>query len=235
MSIYCMADIHGNYAAYQNILEQINFKDTDILYVLGDVIDRGQNSMDILFDMMCRPNVIPIIGNHEYMGLQCLRFLSGEITEESIAKLDEGIIQGVLEWQNVGGQATIDEFHRLSGEEKEEILEYLEEFSAYEEVTVAGKDYVLVHAGLGNFSPKRGLEDYALYELAFSGMNEHEQYYSDKYIVAGHVPTRNFLDNPKPDYIYRFNNCIVIDCGWGYGGQLGCICLNTGEEFYSGK
>ena len=50
-------------------------------------------SMEILSDRMYQTNVIPIIGNHEYMGLQCIRFLVGEITEESIEKLDEGMIQ----------------------------------------------------------------------------------------------------------------------------------------------
>lgn len=233
--IYCISDIHGNYEAYQDILHQINFMEADTLYVLGDVIDRGQNSLKILFDMMFRPNVIPIIGNHEYMGLQCLRFLSSEITEGSIRQLDEGIIQGLLEWQNVGGQATIDEFHRLSKEEKEAIIEYLEEFSSLEEVSVAGNDYILVHAGLKNFSPKRALREYALHELVFQSPPSEEMRYPDKYIVFGHVPTRNLPGNSKPDYIYRAYNCIGIDCGCGYGGQLGCICLDTGEEYYSNK
>ena len=43
--VYCMADIHGNYEAYQDILKQIHFKDSDTLYVLGDVVDRGPDSI----------------------------------------------------------------------------------------------------------------------------------------------------------------------------------------------
>lgn len=232
---YCMADIHGNYEAYQDILQQIQFREADTLYVLGDVIDRGQHSLKILFDMMLRSNVVPVIGNHEYMGLQCLRFLSREITEDSIVQLDEGIIQGLLEWQNVGGQATIDEFHKLSKEEKEDVLDYLEEFSLYEEVNVGDRQYILVHAGLGNFHPQRQLDDYKLYEMAFTAVHYDEIYYPDKILVTGHVPTRNIIDNPRPDYIYKANNHIAIDCGCGYGGQLGCICLDTGKEYYSSK
>ncbi len=39
--IYTMADIHGQYDKYIAMLEKINFSKNDILFVLGDVIDRG--------------------------------------------------------------------------------------------------------------------------------------------------------------------------------------------------
>ena len=153
--IYCMSDIHGNYEGYKKLLEKVDFKAEDTLYVLGDVIDRGKQSIIILQDMMKRSNVVPIIGNHEYMGIQCLKFLMQEISEDSIATISEDIIQGLLEWQNVGGQATMDEFHKLGREDKQDIIDYLEEFSLYEEVSVNGNDFVLVHAGLCNFSVDR--------------------------------------------------------------------------------
>ena len=230
--IYCISDIHGNYESYKKLLEKVNFSDKDTLYVLGDVIDRGKQSIKILQDMMIRPNVIPIIGNHEYMGIQCLKFLIKEITEDSIASIDEDIIQGLLEWQNVGGQATMDEFHKLSMEEKQDIIDYLEEFSLYEEVTVKGINYVLVHAGLCNFAEDRPLEDYQLHELIFKAPEYFRVYYSDKYLVTGHLPTSGIMDNEKPYFIFKGNNHIAIDCGSGCGGQLGMICLDTGEEFY---
>lgn len=231
--VYVMADLHGAYEAYRSLLEQIHFKDSDTLFVLGDVIDRGPDSMKLLQDMMMRPNVFPILGNHEYMGIFCLRFLMQEITEESISSMDPGMVQGLLEWQNVGGQSTIDEFHRLSQEEKQDILEYLEEFELFDEVTVCGKDYILVHAGLDNFSPERPLTDYEPHELIFKTPDYSRVYFPDKYLVTGHTPTRNIDENPKPDYIYRANNNIAMDCGAGHGGNVGCICLDTGEEFYA--
>ena len=118
--IYCMSDIHGNYDGYKKLLERVDFKNSDTLYVLGDVIDRGGQSIKLLQDMMARYNVIPILGNHEYMGIQCLKFLMQEISEDSIVTLSEDIVRGLLEWQNVGGQVTMDEFHRLSREEKQD-------------------------------------------------------------------------------------------------------------------
>ena len=38
---YIIADIHGCYNEYINLLKKINFSDNDILYILGDVVDRG--------------------------------------------------------------------------------------------------------------------------------------------------------------------------------------------------
>lgn len=230
--IYCMSDIHGNYEGYKKLLEKVDFKEEDTLYVLGDVIDRGKQSIKILQDMMIRPNVVPIIGNHEYMGIQCLKFLMQEISEDSIATISEDIIRGLLEWQNVGGQATMDEFHKLSREEKQDIIDYLEEFSLYEEVSVNGKDYVLVHAGLCNFAVDRPLENYGLHELIFKAPQYSRVYYLDKYLVTGHLVTRAIRQNKRPYFIYKGNNHIAIDCGSNCGGQLGMICLNTGEEFY---
>lgn len=233
MAIYCISDIHGDYEKYINLLKTISLKDSDTLYVLGDVIDRGNKGIKILQDMMLRPNVIPLIGNHEYIAIHCLRFLMSEITEDSIENLDEDIIQGLLEWQNIGGQATIDEFHKLSCEEKQDIIEYLEEFSLYEEILCNGKKFVLVHAGLDNFSEDRPLDDYKPYEMLFHAPNYSQVYFKNKYLVTGHLPTIAIEENTRPNYIYKANNHIAIDCGCGFDGRLGAICFDTGEEFYS--
>lgn len=82
MSTYVISDIHGNYKKYKRLLEMIDFKDKDTLYVLGDVIDRGPEGIKVLKDMMSQPNVIPILGNHEFMAKISLPFLMTEIIDE---------------------------------------------------------------------------------------------------------------------------------------------------------
>ena len=37
---YVMSDIHGNKRRFDSIMEQINLRPEDHLYVIGDVIDR---------------------------------------------------------------------------------------------------------------------------------------------------------------------------------------------------
>ena len=233
MATYVISDVHGNYEGYMKILELIRFSDEDTLYVNGDVIDRGTGGVKILQHMMMQPNIYPILGNHEYAAATCLRFLMKEITEESIGEIDEETIKNLLEWQNIGGQCTMDAFHKLSREEKNDIVDYLDEFSLYEEVSVNEKQFVIVHAGLTNFSPDRPLETYEMYELIFKAPDYDRIYFPNKYLVTGHLPTKVIEGNPRPNKIFRKNNHIAIDCAAGYDGCVGCICLDTFEEFYS--
>lgn len=144
---YVISDIHGNYKKYCELLDCINLKDEDVLYVLGDVIDRGEQGIRILQDMMFRINVVPMIGKHDLIGWRCLKWLTQEITEESIDNMDTKMLQIIEEWCKSGGQTTINEVMALPKEEREEILEYLEEFRAYEEVRVGGNTFLLVHGG----------------------------------------------------------------------------------------
>ncbi|MBQ8662705.1 MAG: metallophosphoesterase [Eubacterium sp.] len=82
----------------------IDIKEEDTLYVLGDVIDRGPYGMKILQDMMMRPNVIPILGNHEYMASISIPWLLNEVTEESVENIDEDTLQefSLYEYVEVG-------------------------------------------------------------------------------------------------------------------------------------
>ena len=71
---YAVANLHGNNQGFQKLLQTIKFKDKDILYVLGDSVDFGEESMDLLTDMSMRVNVYPIAGEHD---LKALRMLTG--------------------------------------------------------------------------------------------------------------------------------------------------------------
>lgn len=233
MATYVISDLHGDYEGYRRILTKIGFGEDDVLYVNGDVIDRGEDSIKILQHMMMQPNIFPVLGNHEYIGCQALRFLMNEITEESVESLESGLIEGLLQWQEIGGRKTMDEFSKLRRQEQEDVLEYLEEFSLYEEVAVKGKIFVIVHAGLDNFSQDRKLDDYRLHEFIFKSPDYGRVYYKDKYLVTGHLPTMAIEGNARPNRIYMANNHIAVDCGAGYDGRVGAICLETFEEFYS--
>ena len=231
-----MSDIHGQYDMFMELLDKINLKDTDTLYILGDVLDRGPHPIKTLQKLMEMPNVICLVGNHEVMALECLEFLMKEITDSSIEEIDDKTLDNLLTWQLNGCQTTIDEFQQLDAEEKSRVIEYIRESSIYEEVSVNGKNYLLVHAGLGNYSPEKDIEDYSLYELVWMRADYDVQYFSDAYVVTGHTPTQNIKENPRRGYIYRKNNHIAIDCGATFpGGRLAAVCLDTGEEYYSSR
>ena len=232
--IYVMSDLHGCYNKYKEMLEKIDFKDSDTLYILGDVVDRGEQPIDILFDMLSRSNVYPIIGNHEAFAVDILKMLSVEITEENFDNhINESLMHNLLEYQLNGGSTTISQFHKLSAAQREIVLEYLEEeFVPYDIVKLKnGNKFLLVHSGLGNFSKSKSLDEYTLEELTYMRPNYEMKYFdSDNiYIVSGHTPTLEITGKPE---IYKSHNNICIDCGAAFGGRLACLCLDTMEEFY---
>jgi len=62
---YCISDIHGCYEEFTALLEQINFSDADTLYILGDVIDRGDATEQCLAYIKQAKNIHCLKGNHE--------------------------------------------------------------------------------------------------------------------------------------------------------------------------
>lgn len=229
---YVMSDIHGQYEKYIKMLDIISFSDDDELYVLGDVIDRGEHPVKILLDMSMRGNVFPILGNHEMMALSVLRKLCVEITDENF---DSGItlddIKALTMWQMDGGDTTLAELKILDNDTKLSLIEYLEDFSLYEELTVGGREYLLVHGGIPLDKVNVPLEEQSLGEILTERPDYTVRYFKDKYLVTGHTPTLN-IGSEYDGKMYLKNGHIAIDCGAGFDRPLGCIRLDDHAEFY---
>ena len=230
--IYVMSDLHGCYDKYMQMLEKIQFNNDDTLYILGDIVDRGEDGIKILLDMMKRPNVIPMLGNHEYMAYSVLKKFNVEITASNYnTHLDTEAIEMYENWMFNGGITTSQEFAKLDKSTRDNIIEYLGEFELYEELEVNGNTFILVHGGLAGFEESKSLSEYDIHDIIWGRCDYAKKYYKDKYLVTGHTPTYN-IDEDYKGKIYMQNNHIAIDCGAVYKGTLGCICLDTLEEFY---
>ena len=82
MATYVISDIHGQYNMFIELLDKINLKDTDTLYILGDVLDRGPHPIKTIRKLMEMPNAICLVGNHEFMAMKCwIIWRHGNITE----------------------------------------------------------------------------------------------------------------------------------------------------------
>lgn len=225
---YVISDIHGYYEEYLKLLKQINFKESDNLYVLGDIVDRGPEPVKVLQDMMFRVNVFPLLGSHDYAAMKLL--LTMQDAKESNAPLSGGQKE-LKEWMQNGGAVTAQQFIELDDEERENLLDYLEEFLLYAEVKAGRNRYVLVHAGLDHFSPERDLEDYHYSELIYHKPDYNKVYFKDRILVTGHCPTFK-IDEQYRGMIVEKNNHVAIDCGAAYGERLGAYCLETGKKYY---
>ena len=159
MATYVISDIHGQYDKFIAMLDAINLRDSDTLYVLGDILDRGPHPIKVILKLMEMPNAICLVGNHEYMAAECLSFLVREVTDRSLDELDYKTLDNLVTWQYNGAKTTIDEFRALSAEMQAEVIDFIKDMSIYEELTVGGKEYLLVHAGLGDFEPAKDILD----------------------------------------------------------------------------
>lgn len=236
MANYVVSDIHGEYDMFIKLIDKIKLKTEDNLYVLGDILDRGPQPIKLILKLMEMENVICLTGNHEIMALECLEFLRQEITDISIDQLDEKMLDNLLTWQYNGSKSTINEFRNLNSDMQQSVIDYIKDFLIYEEVSINGLNYLLVHGGLGNYYPEKKMEDYSLMELIWDRAEYDIQYFEDTYVVTGHTPTQMIIGNENPGYILKKNNHIAIDCGSTYpNGRLAAFCLDTGEEFYVDK
>ncbi len=225
--IYVVSDLHGNQTKFSQLLREISFKDTDVMYVVGDVVDYGEENMELIGDLSVRYNVYPILGDHD---LRAARMLKGfeKMLKEGTAQPDPAYISEMMEWMQDGGKPTLDGYRALDAEMREGVLEYLEDMALYEEVTVKGKKYLLVHAGIacdGESPTLDALDSLPPEAFVTQPLDPARPLFSDVTIICGHTPTQN-------GKIGYGNGSIQIDCGIEEHGKIGCLCLNNGREYY---
>lgn len=233
--IYVTADLHGIHPKeFQKLLERAQFSDDDFLFILGDVIDRGEYGAELLAWLTQQPNMELILGNHEGYLLTC-GYLFEEVTEESLDSLSLSKMEFLENWLRNGGGPTLKGFQKLLKQDPElvqGILEYLRDCPLYEEVEVNGREFVLVHSGLGeHFALDKPLWEYETNDFLFTRPSFQTVYYPDKTVVFGHTPTACF-GNAFRGRILRTSTWICIDTGVYAGNSPALLCLDTMQEYY---
>jgi len=233
--IYATADLHGMHPnQFQKLLDKAGFSDDDFLFILGDVIDRGQFGAEFLAWLTQMPNIQLILGNHEAQLLAC-SFLFEEVSDSSLDALSTEHLALVQNWIDNGGMLTMKGFRKLLKADPElvaGILDYLEDTPLFDEISVNGKTYVLVHSGFGeDFHPDRALEDYTPEELLFNRPDLLTVYYPSKKVIFGHTPTGYYGDRYRGKPIYT-GTWIDIDTGVAAGFSPVLLCLDTMQEYY---
>ena len=135
MSIWAISDIHGCYRTFEALLQKIGLRKEDELYLLGDYIDRGPGSKEVL-DLILKLkkedfNVHCLLGNHEIMLFHAL---------EHPASLD------AKHWKDLhGGKETLHSFGAIVPREIDpKYIDFLASMQYY----IEKEAFILVHAGL---------------------------------------------------------------------------------------
>ena len=227
---YCISDIHGCYDEFKEMMRKINFGPNDTLYILGDAIDRGADSIKCVRYIMDTPNIHMLMGNHEQMMMNALT---------SDFNKDPGCMAN---WLENGGTEVLREFCALPEDEQSAVMDFIANLPYLSEVKIGEQNYVLVHAGLNvadasapgkvstaNVLPRQYTDDLVWIR---------EKFYRKKALprsitVFGHTPTlmikkRNigkvWLDK-------KWGDKIGIDGGCVFGGNLLALRLDDMAEF----
>ena len=91
-------------------------------------------------------------------------------------------------------------------------------------------DFLLVHAGLGNFYPERKLRQYKPDDLLWHRPRIGEQYFDDITTILGHTPVRRYSD--VDNRAFHNETWIDIDVGVSGGNHPMLLRLDDMKEFY---
>ena len=223
MLTYCISDIHGCYTEFMALLKKINFSENDTLFVLGDIIDRGDSSVECLEYIRTRPNITALMGNHEMMMLDYF----------SRAKRSKK-----HDWLVNGGDKTLQQIEQSIADGApswNETLKWVCGLPLYVEVTINGQGFFLSHAGFNAMKPlgKQKPHDYIWSREEFIMLPA----LKDRHCIFGYTPTICLHDSDDcriwVDWAHNDKTC--IDGGCVYGGVLTAFRLDDGKAFYVGN
>jgi serine/threonine protein phosphatase 1 len=207
-----IGDIHGCNTALTHLLHQMEPTSSDQLVFVGDYIDRGPASRQVIDSLLelkktCSP--VFLRGNHEVMILDA---------RESFLKSDI--------WQSYGGLETTFSYGSNFGQDWVAAIPelhwgFLEQTARFFET----KNHIFVHACLDPELDLPDQPDWLLFWEFFDRIRPHK---SGKPVICGHSPQRSGL-------IKDLGFAVCIDTGAAMGGWLTCLDVDCGKYWQSNE
>ena len=188
-----IGDVHGHFDGLMWLLEKLDLASEDQVYFVGDLIDRGPQSAQVV-DYVRQQQYPCVLGNHEQL-------LINAFAQNQVAG------QALHGWLYSGGQATLASYNNdldLLGEH----LDWFRSLPIYLDLD----DIWLVHAGL---DPTLAIAEQTAEECCWIRDIFHQDpnpYFADKLIITGHTITFTFPDIP-PGQIVEGPGWLDIDTG----------------------
>jgi serine/threonine protein phosphatase 1 len=207
--IIVIGDIHGCYDEFIELLDAVKFNGkTEKLILLGDYIDRGENSYKVIKKVQelqekYPDNVIALRGNHEQMLIDACNSNFKYSSEWQT-------------WRYNGGYGTMKSFEEAGTEVLAE-LEWFENLPLYYE----DDSRIYVHAGINLSIPMTEQRPCTLLWVRESFLWDSQKYY--KQVIFGHTPSFSMTKDDKP--YETVGGHIGIDTGCVYGGALTALII----------
>lgn len=187
-----IGDVHGHYDSLRTLLDTIAPNSEDEVYLLGDLIDRGSQSRQVV-EFVKNSNYKCLRGNHEQMLLDIL--------------LGDEVYPPALEaWMYSGGKNTLESYgsEGILGEH----IHWMQQLPDYLDLG----DLWLVHAGV---HPTIPLQAQGISQFCWIRNEFHSHplpYFTDKLIITGHTITFT-LPGVAPGQIAQGPGWLGIDTG----------------------
>ena len=175
MSTWAITDIHGCAYTFESLLRTIDFTRDDTLFLLGDYMDRGPRSKDVLDTILRLRNdgytVECLLGNHDWVMLHAL---------------DEPNTEEARNWKTrFGGRETLRSFGTTSEQGiNTRYINFLQSMHYYWEY----KNLILVHAGLNLEQENPLMDREAMLWIRYDDRKVSKAWLGDRIIVHGHTP-----------------------------------------------
>lgn len=207
---YCISDIHGCVRTLTFALDNIAFSTSDELFLLGDYVDRGPSSkqvIDTIWKLQSQGyNITCLKGNHEE--IVCEAYDTSQRREH---------------YSRPGLESTLESFSvDYPHDIPEPYIQFMRDLPLYKEVG----SFILVHAGL-NIKSQDPLSTADNTMVWVRNWYPHIDYnwLGDRYIIHGHTPQfKNEIERmhrylPEKRVLDIDNGCFFHE------GEFGSLCV----------
>lgn len=207
MRTFVVGDIHGCHDEFSMLLNQLDTDwRIDRLILLGDYIDRGPKSWEVISSIMSlqetfgKGQIIALRGNHEQMAIDYHD-------------------KGECNWLHNGGRTALESL-AANGKSLDDAIRFFKELPLYYE----DSHHIFVHAGIRIGVPmaQQAAEDLLwIRDAFFRSSRDHI-----KTIVFGHTPTATINGEYTP---IQMTKKIAMDTACVYDGVLSIIEIDCGR------
>tara|TARA_B100001250_G_scaffold181003_1_gene155684 strand:+ start:1693 stop:2541 length:849 start_codon:yes stop_codon:yes gene_type:complete len=202
-SVWVIGDIHGYNETFDALIKKLCLSEQDIILCLGDLIDKGPNSLKVLETVKESSQIFSIRGNHEEMMRLSISPEHGRMMKS---------------WLKYGGLITLESF---SNDEKERIKEARKWLPFIENLPteIVLEKYRIVHAGYDDSKPideqnnQQKMWGRTIFQIEKSLDNNRQ-------IIVGHTPVQT-LNRLGKEEIWA-SEINLVD------GRSSVLCIDTG-------
>lgn len=229
MTTWAIADLHGHLEIWKKVKEIIG--PDDIVYVLGDCVDRGPQSWETLKTVYNDPQARLLKGNHEDMLVKAcedyLEYGTWEYHSYSLCRMN-------------GGEDTMLSWER--DPDREMWLKRLRALPTWDSKEIDGKYYTFCHAGFTPWFREGTMECFVPADRMLIWDREHYfedwvdgEMDDDIVVVHGHTPIHHLSEDlwvewESGAFWYCDDHKVCIDSGGFFSGEFILLCLDTRED-----